>query len=152
MNPAKSSTSSMVTGALHKCHSCTVNKLPNNHAASDERCPERKKYLSIRQNITGNSRNTARQTNEYVQQAGQNIRAAFRERPMANHSNEFSYADAVRNNAQNCTNLVGQKADDLFSIPELFNIFKGAMSQLKHCKNKMDQISVIASLLEHAVN
>lgn len=51
MNPTNASTSTIVPGAVFKCHNCVQNNLPNNHAATGERCPERNKYLSIRQII-----------------------------------------------------------------------------------------------------
>lgn len=148
--PANGASSSNNKGAILKCSNCSKRKLPSNHAANDPNCPARADYLSIRQNI--NQRNSSKQ-NAYVRNVPvQNIENIQNAR--TNQINlsmpklpqhQFSYADCLKQPPAADDN------NELFSMSELMNIFKSAVSQLKQCKTKIDQISVIAHLLEYAV-
>lgn len=62
--------------------------------------------------------------------------------PLISAFQSRSYADAVKQAPTNC--------DELYSMPELFNIFSDAMEQLSQCRTKIDQIAVIVKLLEYA--
>lgn len=59
MCPTNANASTNVNGAVFKCFSCSAQKLPSNHPATDRNCPARNTYLAIRQKL--NSRNAPRQ-------------------------------------------------------------------------------------------
>lgn len=141
MNPANAGTNSTVNGAIFECFSCHLNKLPSNHSANDPNCPARNNYLSIRRKV--NSRDTSKNYQRAkVSQPPQAIISQVAPAPQVIPSN--TYADRLKHGVPNDEN-------ELFTMAELMNIFKGAVNQLKQCKTKIDQISVIASLLEYAV-
>lgn len=142
MCPANANTTANVTGAIYKCYSCSLQKLPSNHPATDPNCPARIQYLNIRKNM--NARNTnkftsANATKLFKSQTGVQIEHIA---PVAS----TSYASVIKQPPPNNDNN-----SELFSIPELFNIFNGAVAQLSQCKTKIEQMKVIVSLLEYAV-
>lgn len=144
MNPTNAGTSPNSSGAILKCFNCQLNKLPSNHSANDPNCPARNNYLSIRRKL--NSRN-ARNSHQHIvlNQTAQSAPATSRQIvPPAQTIPSMTYADRLKPNIPN-------EQEELFSMAELMNIFKSAVNQLKQCKNKFDQIEVIASLLEHAI-
>lgn len=158
MNPANSSTANN-NGAVFKCSSCSVQNKPSNHAATDPNCPARIQYLAIRQksnnnNKTNRNNNASESQNRGMQNlrqpqikhnmSAQGMRSAQSNRnmPLMSAFQSRSYADAVKQAPTN--------RDELYSMPELFNIFSDAMEQLSQCRTKIDQIAVIVKLLEYA--
>lgn len=142
MCPANANTSSNVTGAIFKCFSCSSQKLPSNHTATDPNCPARIQYLNIRKNM--NIRNTNKSTLVSATKVidSQTAPPINRMAPVAS----TSYASAIKQ-----PRPTNDDNSDLFSISELFNIFNGAVAQLSQCKSKIEQMKVIVSLLEYAV-
>lgn len=141
LNPANAGTSAIVSGAISKCYNCHMNKLPSNHSANDPNCPARDNYLSIRRKVNSRVANNNKQcttTNQPVQPATGQSAPTIRITPT------ITYADRIKQNTP-------IEEEELFSMTELMNIFKDAVTQLKQCKTRIDQIQVIASLLEYAV-
>lgn len=132
------------TGTIvYKCFNCTKHNIQNNHRANDIACPFREEFINMK-NKTGNKSNLPEQN--AIQQP-----IAKQQRPTQHYRNTYtqekSYADQLRNNS----NQTNHSDDELFSMSELLNIFKNAVSKIKQCKTKLDQITVIASLLEYAI-
>lgn len=140
LNPSNTSANPIVNGAIFKCFSCHLNKLPSNHSANDPNCPARNNYLSIRRKVNSRDVNNQKRTKSIqpVQSAiGQFV-------PATQVTPTITFADRIKHNAPT-------EEENLFSMAELMNIFKDAVTQLKQCRTRIDQIQVIASLLEHAV-
>lgn len=142
LNPAAAK-----SGTVFRCHSCHSKQLPSNHMANDPMCPERNNYLAIRNNL--NSRNARKQNsnrNESQFVHPTNNSRIKRNVPPNLTRPTLSYADSVKQSNLN------EDSGDLFSMTDLLSIFKNAVNDLKKCRSKLDQIQVIASLLEYAVN
>lgn len=136
---------------VFKCYNCSKDNKPSNHKANDIKCPFRQKYLDIKSKSTSNRQSQQHQQNTHqtpvIQASPQPTTprqtASFNTRTnRRNHTS--SYADQVKYGHQ-------QSNEELFSISQLLSIFKGAVSKIKQCRTKMDQIQVIASLLEYVV-
>lgn len=145
-------TNENTTSIVYKCFNCSINNKPSNHKANDEQCPFRLHYLEIKNRANNRHRqiqpNTLyHKTRTPQTQTTQTTQTAQRI-PNITNKLPLSYADQLKNLPQaNDEN----NDEELFSISELLNIFKNAVSKIKQCRTKLDQISVIASLLEYAI-
>lgn len=114
---------------------------------SDATPAERNNYLTIRNNLnSGNARkqNSNRKESQLVHP--KNNSQFKRNIPPNLNRPTLSYADSVKQNN------VNEDSGDLFSMIDLLSIFKNAVNDLRKCRSKLDQIQVIATLLEDAVN
>lgn len=130
---------------IFKCFNCSNKKLPSNHRANDLKCPFRNEYLKLRNTI--NNRNM-----QYTQPK---IGRAFTPEPhqfppLSNRiPPQNSFATHTHTYAQQVK--LPHTSEDLFTTSELLQIFTGAVTKLKQCTTKLDQITIIASLLEYAI-
>lgn len=141
---------------IFKCHFCTINKLKNDHAANDENCPARDRYLNIRQNANGRNVKPQDVVRNVSNSSAHPATAQFPQIPVHTSRTRpnITFADATANRPPKPPPQWGQSqqnADNLFSMSELFDIFQKAVVQLKRCETKMDQMQVIVSLLQHAI-
>lgn len=132
-----------------RCYNCFSRNLSANHRADDINCPSRINYLNIKnkfnQSIQRKTINPKTNFNLNDNQTFPQLPNQIRVNPnqYGKFKNDATFANQIKNNNQN--------QDDLFSIPELFKIFSNAVSQLKKCSSKLDQIQVIASLLQYGI-
>lgn len=138
---------------LFKCFNCAKNKLKNtNHRADDPRCPCRKDYILLRQNLSRKTRSFANKPPQNTFVFNENDfpppPGTTKFQPNA-HSSLYprrSYADAHKSSIPHPIN-----SNDLFTIDELFNIFTGAITDLRKCTTKTEQLNVIMSMVKYAI-
>lgn len=129
-----------------KCFNCAAHNLPHLHKATDPKCPFRDRYIEIRANITKRNYNNKRNTQQLI------FSPAPPPPPLAH-----SFASVIKPNTRNPTPLQSDTTpapsteNDLWSFAEVTQILMQSIEQLSNCKNKFDQLNVIASLLQHAV-
>lgn len=133
-----------------ECINCKEKKLPYNHQASDVKCPSRLDYINSRQKSISKNRSSHNRVNFNIS----NFPNLSKNNSMPSTSNSHvnsnfskSFANVVNSNGNINNNC--NTAEDLFSFNELFNIFMTSLTKLKQCKSKMDQLEVIASLLQY---
>lgn len=147
---------------IYKCYNCSKINAPSNHRANDIKCPFRQKYLDIKNKASSrsnsNHQTTPHQTSIFHQPQplltpitqqtptfNNNNNNNSNNRSSRNHQSP-SYADQLKYGHQ-----ATHQNEDLFSINQLLSIFRSAVSRIKQCKTKLDQITVITSLLEYAI-
>lgn len=132
----------------YKCFNCVNKGLKNcNHRADDPRCPSRKDYIIMRQNLNNNNSIRTRKVNYRSNRHFSNGNNRGAEATNVGTTNFVaSYSDALKNGNQQ-----RKPSDDLFTVDELFNIFTGAIDDLRKCSTKAEQLNVIMSLLKHAI-
>lgn len=146
----------------YKCFNCASAKLPHTHRADDETCPFRAKYMETRTNAkTKSKRGTSEQKRDNI---NTNVR---NERAPAPTSSRTSFANAVSNgkiqpNIQQASTSSAPNSfattsthndnsnNDLFSIAEVSQILFNSIRELQQCKTKLDQLMVIANILQYA--
>lgn len=141
------------TGAIFKCFNCFSKKLNHAHRANDPNCPLRKEYVGMRKSL--NQRKTSPPTSKQTRFSRQS-----HDFPPLNHLNQMQFNRQPSTSTNTYANVMKiptappathQNSADLFSMSELLVIFNNAACRLKQCTSKIDQISVIATLLEYAV-
>lgn len=131
-------------GKIYKCFNCVSKGYTEfKHRADDLSCPCRANYIEARLKAT--------QKNTAIQRANSGLQPVitsgqqFSNVPNPNgnqtipNSNNATYANQLKPNA------------DLFSMDELFAIFRNATVELKKCSTKLDQLNIIVSLLKYAI-
>lgn len=152
-----------------KCFNCTRKNLSNTHKANDPSCPCRQEYLDIRSKLTSSPNTRERNIplsngNQFPELPGfdefHNTMKGIR---AANHST-ISQAISHRFNKQTPSTSKEKPSwsqiasspsnnsseNNKFSIQECFNIFHKAIADMEKCQNKVDQMKVIASLVQLA--
>lgn len=135
--------------AAYKCFNCVKKNFKNtSHRADDPRCPSRRDYLTIRQNMHNKSRSfPSRNIQNYFEGTPSDFPQIIRSANDNNNSlPKSSYAEVLKTSSRQ-RNIGG----DLYSIEELFNIFTEAISDLRKCTTKMEQFNVIMSMLKYAI-
>lgn len=130
--------------AVFACFNCKKHGYEKtDHAANDINCPLRALYLEIRSKVT--SRNQKR-----VKVSQQ--RTHYNTVPTGNHtsSNTFHQSGFSQNNIRSYARVTRDHNQDLFSIDQLFDIFTSSLEELSRCTTKVQQISVVMSLLKYA--
>lgn len=143
--------------SIFKCVNCKSNGLSHNHRADDNNCPSKLKYLEIRNKI--NSKNRPIHSTRAA-----NNRLPSIERPMTETQRKIiSYADIMKQNLpapldvnsthRSTLNFAHQPTNSqLWSFKEVTNLLVKYLNELANCKTKMDQICVIASLLQNVTD
>lgn len=131
-------------GKIYKCFNCVSKGIAEfQHRADDPNCPCRANYIESRRNVTQNN-NDSRRRNIGPPPIITNAQQHF------NIPNIIgSKANPIFNNGTYASQL--KSKDDLFSMDELFAIFRNATVELKKCSTKLDQLNIIVSLLKYAV-
>lgn len=122
-----------------KCINCSMKNLPDSHRANDPSCPGREEFLKIRSNFPS-------QTKIRKSIVDFNIEKKFPE--LKSEIKNFT-KPTIKSNSTN-EPLDNPEASNMFSMKECFNIFYKAVTDMKKCQNKVDQMTVIAGLLQHA--
>lgn len=156
------------TNTDFKCFNCLSANIQHNHKANDVNCPFRMEYEQARSNArnrTSNYKNA--QSDTHRQQTHTKTT-----RPPPTPTSQKSYADAARgatasssrtqSNPRTTTHNQSQArstpndnfdagpSSNLWSFEECANLLFDSIEKLQKCKTKLDQLKVIANLLQHA--
>lgn len=147
----------------YKCYNCSsIPSLPHDHKANDVNCPFRAKYLAAKEQARAkNKRNAAtKQSTHTVNSTAQNHRFAHAPKPAPL---TMSFADATaqqkthsranpssQSSSNRHTSHETHTNENLWSFGEVSQILRSCIADLKQCKSKLEQLNVIASLLENA--
>lgn len=157
------------TNPVYKCYNCASAKLPaHTHKATDPICPYRAKYEQTMKNARDKKRQTS-PSNINNNSNNNNIidanRSAQAPNPPIAHA---SYADAAktsRTRTQSQTQSSSSRTqerqshqthtsdstnENVWSIAEVANLLLNSINELKACKTKLDQLKIIANLLQNA--
>lgn len=162
------------TNPTYKCFNCASANIPDTHKANDVNCPFRAKYeaakektrdknkrtpLSSRQ-PTHNRNNGSEQRNKYVlapqpppmkvsfADATAQRSTQHRTQPSAQTSSHHAFAQTSSQHSFTPSNT----EDNLWSLAEVSQLLRQSINELKQCKTKFDQLTVIANLLQYACN
>lgn len=144
---------------VFKCFNCKQRNLPHNHKASDPLCPVRIKYIEIKSNASKKGVN-----NNYKVQYEHSVNAfpplpAHAPPPLtrtfADTAKQQQYRPTYAQNTRSKfinqnNNINSNNESDLFTFAEISEIMLNCVNDLARCKNKIDQLRVIANLLNHA--
>ena len=135
---------------VYKCAYCVSKNLQAvNHRANDINCPGRKAYIDARENASQRHRSNVNKSTYVNRKNHFNFTPAPNPPPLTRSFNDV-VANGGREEPIN-VNQTGNVNDDLFTTADLLKIFMKAAEELKNCKSKLDQIQVIASLLNYVV-
>lgn len=142
-----------VASPVFKCSYCTQNNIqPSNHRASDINCPGRKIYMDLRKSSTTKyQKRKAQQQENHKNQSKRDRYVPAPSPPPLTQSYRNVLSNSNEHQAQqNCTND-NNANEDLFSTADLFKIFSNAIQDIRNCRSKLDQIQVIANLINHVL-
>lgn len=161
---------------VYKCYNCaTADLIAHNHKATDPNCPYRAKYENamkgardknkhtntsttnnVRSNVSNDNNNINDDSNEhrYVRAPKPpptNTSYADATRtPHTNTRQQASSSRAQQNNRTDTRQPSNEQNDNLWSIAEVADLMLNSINELKACKTKLDQLKVIANLLQNA--
>lgn len=166
------------TNPVFKCYNCAAADLiAHNHKATDPNCPYRAKYEEAMKGARGKTKRTNTSTATTADDTNNNGNNSNNINGDTNSNNHryvrapkkptnTSYADAARtqtNNRQQNTSPREQQnnqsdtrqssnahSDDVWSISEVADLLLNSINELKACRSKLDQLKVIANLLQNA--
>lgn len=147
-----------------KCFNCLSAKLQHDHKANDLDCPFRAKYIAAIEKAR--DKNQQRHVSRMTAQNPHATRALNNDGPFLIAPTPppltLSFAQAAsrapiniqpnrHNTESSSTNTYQEDANnDLWSISEVTQLLLKSINELKLCKSKLDQLTVIANLLQHA--
>ena len=147
---------------IFKCFNCLSNKLEHNHKANDINCPFRAKYIATRANARNkNNRNPRKQSltnnNSKESQVHRYVRAPTPHRMPYSFAAVAAQTPASTSNTLNNSNKPTPTSSNLndsniWTIAEVSQILINSINELKQCKSKLDQLTIIAQLLQNACN
>lgn len=134
----------------YKCYNCASAKIPHNHKANDIECPYRAKYLLSRRD-NRHKKPIQKENTVNTQSNGRYVIAP--QPPPINRS----YSQATKNtrvytntNEETTTSSSSHNTNGLWSIDEISSLLFDSINELQKCTSKLDQLRVIANLLQHA--
>lgn len=147
---------------LYKCYNCASANIKHDHRANDTNCPFRAKYELSRNNARnkykhkvpathGTTRNFSNNANRFVlAPTPPPLHSSFASVSRANNEQQTqSHTQSIPiNRALYTSNLNSSK--ELWTIAEVTNLLLDSINELKKCTSKLDQLKVIANLLQHA--
>lgn len=156
------------TNPVYKCYNCASAKLPtHNHKATDPNCPYRAKYEAAITNARDRNKNshTTNNIQTHTSQTNTNNDHRYVRAPQPPPMTT-SYANTARSSHTNTRSQVpprthpNNRADtqqtstdnngNLWSLAEVTDLLLNSINELKACKTKLDQLKVIANLLQNA--
>lgn len=147
----------------YKCFYCAKANLQHNHKANDEKCPFRAKYLATvdkarnknKQQSKPNKNNGASQSS-HSSSNGQYVKAPTPPPLTQSFAAATATATPSQSNQQQTPSTStesNQHTDNnLWSFNEVAHLLVNSINELKKCKSKLDQLLVIANLLNNACN
>lgn len=135
---------------VFKCSYCTINNIqPSNHRASDANCPGRKIYVNLRKSLPASQTNNKTNQQRHSYQYNRNQFAPAPAPPPLTQSYKNVLVNECHDDHYQQHDNSGTQ--DLFSTAELFSIFTDAIQDIRNCRSKLDQIQVIAKLINHVL-
>lgn len=152
---------------IYKCHNCKANNLQHNHRANDIECPMRSKNIEIKAAMNKRKIQTAYGGAPMPATAPLLTPAPMPPpltRSFANVARQRTFNQFDTSSANAIANMPIQQANirfaqasnnahvnnnDLFSFAEVSEILFNCVNELQQCTSKLDQIKVIAKLLNH---
>lgn len=145
---------------VFKCFNCASANIKHDHKANDANCPFRAKYELSRDNARRkqqqkpsiaphtqvNSVNKPDNTHRYIMAPTPPPLIASYASIAQARSNEQIHSQ--KNSMPINTNT--SNSNDLWTITEVTNLLLNSINELKQCNSKLDQLKVIANLLQHA--
>lgn len=128
---------------VFKCHYCRANNLAHNHRANDLQCPARAKYIEIKTNASKKGGTVS--DKHYVPTTD-----AFPPLPPPPLSRSFAEAAKSQHESNNRRTHNSTNSGELFTFAEISKIMLDCVNDLQKCSNKLDQLKVVANLLNHA--
>lgn len=156
----------------YRCTNCKNAGLPDNHRADDTNCPTRAKYSEWQRaqsarrtngnnNNSKNKMNNTFNTNSSLWPSINRINTDLSNRPPPTmHSNQckpvfaaVSYRNAVLA-GQNARSGSNNNANNpmLFPVGELMNMMIQSIDRLENCTSKLQQLRVVADLLQQCLD
>lgn len=131
---------------VFKCNNCKTHNMPYNHRANDPQCPSRLKYIQIKSNVNKKSGQKTHTQVDFSNSSFPPLPAHAP--PPLNHT----FADATKNNQRQSSTRharTAQNEGELFTFAEVSKIMLNCLNDLAECKNKIDQMKVIANVLSN---
>lgn len=145
---------------IYKCINCFIRKLPHNHRCDDNECPSRLRYVELKNQ--SNPKNRTVKTNQiHRNNDGRNNVIQNNKKSVLTHTTERlvppvltrTYAQAVRHGDRTHPSENGANNDSsLWTFSEVSEILLSCINDLTKCRTKIDQVRVIAKLLNNAIN
>lgn len=136
---------------IFKCYNCKTRNLQHNHRANDPQCPSRLQYIEIKSNM--NKKQIKNNTAQQFVHAASAFPQLAPQAPQPPPLNK-SFADASRQQQQRPNysqrNHFASNDNELFTFAEVSEIMLNCVNELAVCTNKLDQLRVIANMLNHA--
>lgn len=136
---------------IFKCHNCKQSNLPHNHKANDLQCPSRLKYIEIKSNVNRkDNRNAKPNSIPYTHTNSAFPPLPQRAPPPLTHT--FAEAAKPRKQQNGHTQHASNHSSEngLFSFAEISEIMLNCVNDLARCTSKLDQLRVIANMLNNA--
>lgn len=160
------------TNPTYKCFNCASANIPDKHKANDVNCPFRAKYEAAKEKArdknkrtTSTSRQSTNKKNDgskpshkYVlapqpppmkvsfAEAATQQSTQHRTQPTAQNSTHHAFAQTSSQHSFVPPNT----NENLWSFAEVSQLLRQSINELKQCKTKFDQLTVIANLLQYA--
>lgn len=149
---------------MYKCFNCASANIKHDHKANDPNCPFRAKYEANRDNARAKHtrKSTSKRPTPPSNASVNNNNTLFVCAPTPPVLAE-SYASAVQSNRNVHSHTDTQSSNphvhahesdstnNLWTIAQVTTLLLSSINDLKQCKSKLDQLKVIANLLQHAV-
>lgn len=141
---------------IYKCHNCKASNLPHNHKANDAECPMRVKYMEIK--AATNKRKSESVKSAHMTPAPTppplvhsfaNVAGQQTDGQRRSHNVDLTQQNTFANRRNETLTATQANNSELFTFAEISNILFNCVNELQQCKNKLDQIKVIANLLNH---
>lgn len=134
---------------IFKCYNCKSQNLPHNHRANDPQCPTRSKYIEIKANVNkkGIRNNTGTQ---YSISASAFPPLPARAPPPLAHSFADAAKQQQRRSSYTQRDRNERNENELFTFAEVSEIMLNCVNDLAKCNSKLDQLRVIANMLNYA--
>lgn len=146
---------------VYKCFNCASANIKHDHKANDPSCPFRAKYELSRDNARNKQKQkspTARQTIVSAYNKSDNahrfVKAPI---PPPLHA---TFASVTRSNSNSqmhsnshplpSNTAIPDTNNNLWTISEVTELLLNSINELSQCTTKLDQLKIIANLLQHA--
>lgn len=151
-----------IENPIFRCFNCASSDLPHNHKATDPICPFRTKYNTTISSMREKSKQNKKQ-NPNVNNHHQSTHRYVLAPPPAPLTASYAYTAALTNAQPSAPTSLAQTFmpnfnghintntnQNLWSFTEVSNLLLNSINELKQCKSKLDQLAVIAKLLQNA--
>lgn len=162
---------------VYKCYNCASANLPaHNHKATDPNCPYRAKYEQTIKNARDKTKHTNTSTATSSRVNGSNnsniiannsnsndnhvrslnlptTSSSYAEAAQTQHTNTRPQSSSTRTQQRDANvreHSTNQSNNNIWSIAEVADLLLSSINELKACQTKLDQLKIIANLLQNA--